>query len=702
MVLRPAITAQIKEILKENPQGLSITDIVDVVKINRNTAGRYLESLLVSGQVEMRHFGMAKMYTLSHRVPVSAVLSISSELILQLDTNLRIIYANGPFLSFLDTSSQDLFGKNIEYSSLVPVFDEVFGTFIDNIKGGIKGDEWTGELALSRRGIFFSCHIAPTVFDDGHKGVSVILEDITRRKEDEARIQDSEARYRLLAEASNDLIYMIGRDDRVEYVNSFAAGICGKSPAEIIGKPRSILFPPEQAHHQGEQLQKVIASGTTLRSEGAIVVNGAVRWFDHFLAPVPDGHGGIRSVFGVSRDITSRKNAEDTLKQSEERFRRIFEDGPLGMAMVDANFRFTIVNRKFCQQLGYTAEELLTKTFMDITHPSHVDKDILEVRKLYEGKSDIYRTEKRYLTKSGSVIWGSVTITPLRGTDGSVHSTIALIEDITGIKRTGARLIESEKKFRDFADLLPQSVWECDLLGHLVFANQGSFTMYRYTPADFECGLTIWQMISPADRPMVSELVAQSLSKPPIRFPTAVEYTALRKDGSTFPVKMYVSPVTSNAAITGMRGIGIDMTEQKRSEEILRENESRFRDLITMTPDIIWQTDAMGRFVYVSPQAEEMLGYTLEDLIGHTLFEFLDPACIEQNRHMFAEAGRLHQKRVLFESRLRDRTGSTVLLENHATPYYSADGTFAGFRGISRVIPGRARNDHYKGKHLSS
>ena len=84
MSLSREITAQIKDVLARNPQGLSITDIVSQIHINRNTAGRYLEKLLISGQVEMRHFGMAKIYALAHRVPVSAVLSISSELIMQL------------------------------------------------------------------------------------------------------------------------------------------------------------------------------------------------------------------------------------------------------------------------------------------------------------------------------------------------------------------------------------------------------------------------------------------------------------------------------------------------------------------------------------------------------------------------------------------------------------------------------------------
>ena len=83
MVLSREITARIREVLEKHPDGLSITDLVESVDINRNTAGRYLENLLLSGQVEMRRFGMAKMYTLAKRLPVSSVLSLSSELVIQ-------------------------------------------------------------------------------------------------------------------------------------------------------------------------------------------------------------------------------------------------------------------------------------------------------------------------------------------------------------------------------------------------------------------------------------------------------------------------------------------------------------------------------------------------------------------------------------------------------------------------------------------
>ncbi len=133
MVLKKEITDQIKDLLQKNPQGLRIKEIVESVKINRNTAGRYLENLLISGQVELRRFGMAKIYRISQRVPLSAILSISSESVIQLDSFLRIIFVNESFCTLVGTDSKNLVGKNIEYSPVALVFDELFIEFLEKI-----------------------------------------------------------------------------------------------------------------------------------------------------------------------------------------------------------------------------------------------------------------------------------------------------------------------------------------------------------------------------------------------------------------------------------------------------------------------------------------------------------------------------------------------------------------------------------------
>lgn len=141
MVLSREVTARIKEVLEKHPGGLSITDLVRSVDINRNTAGRYLENLLLSGQVEMRRFGMAKMYTLAKRLPVSSVLSISSELVMQLDFGQRVFYANDPLLTFLGVPAKDMFGKNIEFTPFAVVFEDVFPELLERFRKGLKGEE---------------------------------------------------------------------------------------------------------------------------------------------------------------------------------------------------------------------------------------------------------------------------------------------------------------------------------------------------------------------------------------------------------------------------------------------------------------------------------------------------------------------------------------------------------------------------------
>jgi PAS domain S-box-containing protein len=158
---------------------------------------------------------------------------------------------------------------------------------------------------------------------------------------------------------------------------------------------------------------------------------------DFSIKPLFDSEGKIRMLILEGRDITKSKQIEEALRESEDRFRRIFEDGPLGMAMVGADYRFVTVNRMFCEMLGYMDQELLTKSFADITHPEHLDQDMAEIKKLYTGEIARYRTEKRYIRKDGSVIWGSLTVSPIRNRQGSIVSTLALVEDITEQKRAG-------------------------------------------------------------------------------------------------------------------------------------------------------------------------------------------------------------------------------------------------------------------------
>jgi PAS domain S-box-containing protein len=322
---------------------------------------RYLENLLVSGQVEMRRFGMQKIYALSQRVALSSILSISSELVVQMDSSLRIIYANEPFLNLVGSDNNNLIGKNIEYTPVSMVFDELFTGFIENIKEGVLGKEWSGEFILSTKDIHLFCRIIPTVFDDGRKGVSVILEDITERKV------------------------------------------------------------------------------------------------------------------------------------------------------------------------------------------------------------------------------------------------------------TEAALFASEKRFQSLVEMLPQSIWECDDRGNVTYVNQRTYEMYGYDYGDVEKGMTLWQTIHPDDRERVLGDFIRALTEEPSEFPTFHEFMSIRKDGSTFPLITYHVPIVHENKITGMRGIGIDISERKRAEDALKESEERFRLLVESVPFGISFITSTGTIEYANPAFEKICGYTQKE-----------------------------------------------------------------------------------------
>jgi PAS domain S-box-containing protein len=137
--------------------------------------------------------------------------------------------------------------------------------------------------------------------------------------ESRVQLQQSEERYRTLAESSQDFIYIIDTEDRVTYVNSFALVATGRSKEEIIGKPRSQLFPVPESERQRENIAKVIATGQPLKIESNLPIQSGDRWADTLLVPLRDRNNVITGVMGVTRDITQRKKAEEALSQTNKK-----------------------------------------------------------------------------------------------------------------------------------------------------------------------------------------------------------------------------------------------------------------------------------------------------------------------------------------------------------------------------------------------
>jgi PAS domain S-box-containing protein len=673
MVLKKEITLQIKNLLKENPQGLRITDIVKKVDINRNTAGRYLENLLVSGQVEMRRFGMAKIYSLSQRVPLSALLSISSELVIQLDSSLRIIFANEPFILLVGTDSKSLVGKNIEYTPVALVFEDFFPEFIEHLRKGVSGKEWVGEISLRPKDVTLFCRIAPTVFDDGRKGVTIILEDITQRKEAEQKVEESERQFRLLAENSLDMISRIKPDGTRLYVSPAYKTTLGYEPEELIGKGNDDFIHPKDAHVM-ESLRNILthenpSATVTFRTKHK---DGHYIWIESAVKAIFDENTReLSEYYTVTRDITERKRAEDTLQESEDRYRKLVEISP-DAVFLHREGKIIYANPAAFKLVGAShSYEMIGKNILDFIHPDFRDA----IRKNIEkdlGGTITPPMELQMLRMDGTSI-----IVEGRGVKTNIDGKPAVqvaIRDITERKHAEEALRDSEGKLNAMLQSIadPMSMMDQDLT--IIWANEPAkryfgkdiigkkcYEAYHLRPAPCEpypC-LTLKAFLDGKTHQHEITVIDNQGEK---RFFECTANVALR-DNSGKPV----------AVLETSR----DITNRKKAEEALRESEEKYRTLIDRANDgICVVQDSIvkmcNRYLAV------LWGGSVEQILGKDITEFIHPDALLEivNRYNRRMAGQPTPS--IYETVLKRKDGSRFYAELNAG-IVSYEGTPADF-----------------------
>ncbi len=250
--------------------------------------------------------------------------------------------------------------------------------------------------------------------------------------------------------------------------------------------------------------------------------------------------------------------------------------------------------------------------------------------------------------------------------------------------RAEEALRASEARFRELADLLPQTVFETDERGNITFANQSAFDHFGYTKDEFDMGLAAPQMISLEDRDRAKRNLGRVMRGEKLG---GVEYTARRKDGSTFPIIVYSSPIAYENKTVGLRGIITDITEHKQTEEALRESEERYRTVADFTHDWEYWIDPDGSFVYVSPSCERITGYRADAFIQNPDFLRVvihpdDWGTFVNHQHEVLETGEV----LPIDFRIITRSGDERWIGHVCQPIYSSDGRYLGQRSSNRDI----------------
>jgi PAS domain S-box-containing protein len=344
----------IKDILKKHTEGMSVTDISKALKKNKNTIGRYLDILLISGQVNMRTYGMAKVFTLSQRVPLSAMLSYSKELIMVLDNESRITDINDNFLKLLQLSRKDTIGKNISYleSPDVDVHE-----FLETITADMGDKETVVTFLVKEKGErIFHQKCVPTVFEDGNKGITLILDDVTEHIVSEREIRESEERFRMMADNIQDGLIIV-ENGKVIYSNNRIAEITGYSLEELWAMDPLTIVAPEcqdKAEQQIRDLEANLNKPGDLRMW--IIRKDKERRFA-FVRVSGVRHHDTYLNFITFTDITELKTHDDRLLESEQRFRMMADNIQDGLIIVE-NDNIVFSNRRINEITGYSAGEM--------------------------------------------------------------------------------------------------------------------------------------------------------------------------------------------------------------------------------------------------------------------------------------------------------------------------------------------------------
>lgn len=266
------------------------------------------------------------------------------------------------------------------------------------------------------------------------------VQDITQRKRVEAALAESEERMHLLIDHAPVALAMFDRNMCYLAVSHRWLADYGLLGRNIIGRHHYEVFPeiPERwklVHRRG------LAGDIVRKDEDRFErLDGTVQWQRWEVRPWQGADGSIGGIVVFTEDITDRKHAAEALQESEARFRATFEQAAVGICHNALDGRWLRMNRKLCEIVGYTEDELRAMSFQDITHPDDLQPDLANVKRLLSGEVPTYSMEKRYLRMDGSIVWVTLTAVLVRHPDGSPDYFLSIVQDITRRKRAEAAL----------------------------------------------------------------------------------------------------------------------------------------------------------------------------------------------------------------------------------------------------------------------
>ncbi len=502
-----------------------------------------------------------------------------------------------------------------------------------------------------------------------------------RRQRAEKLLKESENRLRQITENIQDMLLLTDRNLVCTYASSSIKWILGHDPSEIIGKPVYQFIHPDDLTKTMEVAKKVFEDRSGVRIEiRCRRADGSYALVEGVGKILTDENGQITGIVLTSRDITERKQMEETLQKSEERFRQVADNAQEWIWEVDSDGLYTYASSVVEKVLGYKPEEIVGKKhFYDLFLPEEREELKKAAFQAFAKKSLIREFFNRNVHKNGNTVWLSTSGVPIVDEKGSLLGYRGADADITERKEAEEKLKRYSEYLENIFAASPNAITVSDFNGNVVECNQATLDMLGFSSKEELIGKSGFSLIAKKDQQKAAEHLKEALEQGSVK---NVEYTFLTKDGREVPAELSASAIRdSSGNPTGFVSITKDITESKKISE-----KANFQArLLNAVGQAIIATDTKGNITYWNRAAEQLYGWPEAEVIGRNIMD-VTPA--ETSREQAADI----LKRLIageywsgeFLAKRRDGTAFPAIVTD--APITNDRREFIGIIGISTDI----------------
>ncbi|MFA6363671.1 PAS domain S-box protein [Methanoregula sp.] len=555
-----------------------------------------------------------------------------------------------------------------------------------------------------------------------------------QKRRAEASIHDFERRESDIINFQPDATVAIDRSGHIIAWNRAMEEVTGVSAAEMLGKGDYEYAIPFYGQRQSTLIDLIFESDEIIAEKYAHIIHknntliadaifptlkGKSVTFMAMASPFYNRQGEVTGAIESIRDITDRNLAEEALRESEERYRRIVETTDEGICQMNEQFETVYVNRRMADMLGYTPEEIVGQNIASFMVAEDMPDHTTRREERRQEQNSQY--ERRFVTKDGRIRWIQVSGTPILDPDGTFRGSFAMCSDITDRKATEEKLrqnydkltknqnllLEREKQYRLIVETAKEGILQVDEKFDTVYVNQQMADMLGYTPEEM-MGRHQTSFVAKEDRPEQITRFEECRQGKSGRF----ERRFITKDGRIRWMQVSATPLLNpDGTFRGSFGMCSDITDRKTAEEgiacrnqelraayeqlseieeelrqnydelaksqdLLIESEKQYRQIVETTNEGICKLDEKLEIVYVNRRMAEMHGLTPEEMMGQNITHFMVAEDIPINTSRIKE--RRLGKSSQYERRFVTKDGKIRWMQVSSTPLFDPDGTFQG------------------------